>query len=44
MTKEEEFVLAANPQLIKEAALTASPLFYGFPSKYQVIKVETPEG
>ncbi|WP_100934330.1 DUF648 domain-containing protein [Candidatus Chlamydia corallus] len=44
MTKEEELILAANPKLVSSAALAASPLFYGFPRKYQVVKIEAPEG
>ncbi|SPN73317.1 Family of unknown function (DUF648) [Chlamydia serpentis] len=44
ITKEEELILAANSKLVKEAALEVSPSFFALPKKYQVIKVETPEG
>ncbi|SPN73346.1 Family of unknown function (DUF648) [Chlamydia serpentis] len=44
MTREEELIFAANPQLVKEAVLTAVPLFYYTPKKYQLIKFEALEG
>ncbi|SPN73328.1 Family of unknown function (DUF648) [Chlamydia serpentis] len=40
ITKEEELILAANPKLVKKAALEVSPSFFALPKKYQVIKVE----
>ncbi|SPN73316.1 Family of unknown function (DUF648) [Chlamydia serpentis] len=40
ITRKEELILAANSQLVTAAALSVTPLFYGFPKKYQIIKVE----
>ncbi len=44
VTKQEELVLAKNPELVKKAALEVSPAFFALPKKYQIMTIKSPEG